>query len=408
MFRRKKLLAALLFMGVVVVLLEAASYFVVAVLRDQTLGDLAERHVYSPIRGHELNPLYRRDSDADRVKLHSSQGFRRDSVVTKDKPDNVFRIIALGGSTLYGLGVQRPGHYPIANSLRNDETVTYFLEKTLNDTLKSEDSPMTVEVINAGVIAYHTFQHVLYFYETLYQYDPDMLIFLDGHNDYYRIGIEDPIGAYSYSSYRMIPAINERTPFLSMYLFARYLGQYSYFMKMVEKAAEQMYESYEAKTYSTEGDYTAIERDFSAEFDAWARVGFIRNYKLIEAFSEYYQFSFHVFLQPEVVFEDEDLLGRARPCDSAYDSSAIWQCEDRNNGAGGGGTVPAVREVWHPVFGDQDDSRQGGERRGTIYGLRAFDTAWIADRSRRYVLGFATEDTRGDERPSGCEGRGRG
>jgi hypothetical protein len=150
---------------------------------------------------------------------------------------------------------------------------------------------------------------VLYFYETLYEYDPDMLIFLDGHNDYYRIGIKNPIGAYSYSSYRMIPALNERTPFLSIYLFARYLGQYSYFMKMLEKAAEKVYETHEARSYSTEGDYTVRERDFSQEFEAWARVGFLRNYKLIEAFSEYYQFSFHVFLQPEVVFEDEELLG---------------------------------------------------------------------------------------------------
>jgi hypothetical protein len=309
--RSKKFLAVLLYIGLVVALLEAASYFIVVVLRDQALGDLAERHVYSPLRGHELNPRYRprSDSDADGVQLHSSQGFRRDSLVTKHKPDNVFRIIALGGSTLYGAGNEGTGHYPTAGALRNDETITYFLEKMLNEALELEGSSMTVEVINAGVVAYQTFQHVLYFYETLYQYDPDMLIFLDGHNDYYRVGLDNPIVEYSYSSYRMIPALNERTPFLSIYLFTRYLGQYSYFLKMLEKAMENMYETYEARPYSTEGDYTAIERDFSREFEAWARVGFLRNYKLIEAFSEYYQFSFHVFLQPEVVFEDKALLG---------------------------------------------------------------------------------------------------
>ena len=309
MSRSKTFLAVLLYVGLVVLSLEAASYFVVVVLRGHALGDLAERHVYSPIRGHKLNPRYRRDPDADGAEMHSSQGFRRNSLVTKLKPENVFRIIALGGSTLYGAGTQRTSPYPAVDALRNEETITYFLEKKLNRAFELEGIPMTVEVINAGVVAYQTFQHVLYFYESLYEYDPDMLIFLDGHNDYYRVGVDNPIAEYSYSSYRMIPVLNERTPFVSIYLFARYLGQYSYFMKMVEKASENLYETYEAKSYSTEGDYAAIERNFGREFEAWARVGFLRNYKLIEAFGEYHQFSFHVFLQPEVVFEDEELLG---------------------------------------------------------------------------------------------------
>ena len=42
-----------------------------------------------------------------------------------------------------------------------------------------------VEIINAAVAGYHTFHHLIYLNEILYEYEPDLVIFLDGHNDFY-------------------------------------------------------------------------------------------------------------------------------------------------------------------------------------------------------------------------------
>jgi hypothetical protein len=86
----------------------------------------------SPVRGHELNPAYRSSFDTNNVKIHSAQGFRQAGNISLAKPDNVFRIFMLGGSTLYGLGVQAEGPYPKHRTLMDDETVTAFLETELN------------------------------------------------------------------------------------------------------------------------------------------------------------------------------------------------------------------------------------------------------------------------------------
>ena len=44
-----------------------------------------------------------------------------------------------------------------------------------------------IEVINAGVTGYQTFQHLVYLNEILWEYEPDWVIFLDGHNDFYSV-----------------------------------------------------------------------------------------------------------------------------------------------------------------------------------------------------------------------------
>ncbi|MGH6942646.1 MAG: SGNH/GDSL hydrolase family protein [Geminicoccaceae bacterium] len=302
-----KWIFAFIYIVVLLFVIEGISY-VVVVGSDNSLGDRSQRHLFSAIRGHELNPDYRRPFDTGNVKIHSDQGFRRDRLIEKEKPAGTFRIFAMGGSTLYGLGVQRSAIYPEHRTLLNNETITYFLERELNERLRRDGVDIDVEIINAGVTAYHTFQHVLYFYETLYEYDPDMLIFLDGHNDFYRMSEENQIKNYTYSSMEMIRSLNRRDPFLSLYLGVRFLGNYSYFFKLVEKASWIAHEKFEARSYQLFTHRGEIGQDFPEQLEASARASFIRNYKLIEAFGKYYNFSYQVFLQPEVVFEDGRLL----------------------------------------------------------------------------------------------------
>ncbi len=303
-----KALMILIYVVFLALLIELLSYVAVVHVFDNALGGRAERHLYSSIRGHELNPDYRREFDTGGERIHSDQGFRRDTAVLLPKPQDTYRIFLMGGSTAYAIGSQG-SVYPEHPTLTNQETVSHFLEQDLRAELQDEMPGVNIEVINAGVAAYHSFQHVLYFYETLYEYEPDMIVFLDGHNDFYNVGIKNPIQSYGYSSARMVDALNERKPFFATYAFLRAPADYSYTFKLASKLTQGLYDRYEAPSYNTEGDATALERDFSAELAETARVGFLRNYKLIETLGDYHGFCYQVFLQPEVVFEDTANLG---------------------------------------------------------------------------------------------------
>jgi hypothetical protein len=67
-----------------------ASYLVVS-LQDNKLGNRSERHISSPVRGHELNPAYRLSFDSNNIRILSDQGPRRAGKISLAKPDNVFR-----------------------------------------------------------------------------------------------------------------------------------------------------------------------------------------------------------------------------------------------------------------------------------------------------------------------------
>jgi hypothetical protein len=287
----------LLYVIVLALLVEGAGYIVVRVY-DNDLGDSSQRHLYSAIRGHELNPGYRRDFDTGERLVHSAQGFRRDGLIEKEKPAGTLRIFVLGGSALYGIGVQGGDIYPPHPSLANDETVPFFLEQDLNARLEAAGIDVDVEVINAGITAYQTFQHMLYFYETLYEYQPDMLLFLDGHNDFYDVDPDNPIKAYGYSAAGMIRALNERRPLITLYVASRYLGQYSYLFKFLEKTSLQLFERHEAPPHNSGQSSRLPAGDFDAALEAAAAVGFLRNYKLIQHFARDGGIDYHVFLQP--------------------------------------------------------------------------------------------------------------
>ena len=182
MFRKSVFL--ILFLGFIMFSAEGFSYLVVTQYFNSDFGRKAERHLYAPLRGHRLNPEYQRPDDTDNLLIHSEQGFRRDGLVSLEKPDNSVRIFVLGGSALYGIGSRGSRTYPEHRTLLNDETIPHFLEIGLNDSLSDSLGNPNIEVINAGVTAYHTFQDFLYVYETLHEYDPDIVLFFDGHNDF--------------------------------------------------------------------------------------------------------------------------------------------------------------------------------------------------------------------------------
>ncbi len=108
----------------------------------------------------------------------NGQGFRRESEVTKAKPTNTFRVFLMGGSAAHGISSAPP--YPLVHIYMN-ETVDFYLEQKL----KAKYPGKKIEIINAAVTGYQVFQHTAYLLSELLNYEPDLVVFLDGANDHY-------------------------------------------------------------------------------------------------------------------------------------------------------------------------------------------------------------------------------
>lgn len=105
---------------------------------------------------------------------HNSQGYRGDEF-NIPKEDGVYRIFALGGSTTYGEGVLPQESYPalLQNILHEAYGYTH------------------IEVVNAGVNAYSSFDSFANLTYHILDDEPDMLIIYHGVNDV-RARLVDP------------------------------------------------------------------------------------------------------------------------------------------------------------------------------------------------------------------------
>ncbi|MCH7935678.1 MAG: SGNH/GDSL hydrolase family protein [Proteobacteria bacterium] len=89
----------------------------------------------------------------------------------REKPENVFRIIMLGGSTLAGYGAP-----PL-------ESIAGHAQHELNRLRPVADGYDRIEVINAGVAGFDSAQEYLYLLSELIYYKPDIVVFYDGWNE---------------------------------------------------------------------------------------------------------------------------------------------------------------------------------------------------------------------------------
>lgn len=106
---------------------------------------------------------------------HNSKGYRSDNFTTK-KPKGKMRIVTLGGSTTYGVGVN------------NDETWPYYLAQELGN---------DYEVINMGVPGYSSAENLIQTELYLSELQPDLAIYHIGLNDLRNINIKDLKADYS-------------------------------------------------------------------------------------------------------------------------------------------------------------------------------------------------------------------
>lgn len=99
----------------------------------------------------------------------NSMGLRGPEI---DETTNGLRILALGNSCTFGWGVKR------------DETWVSLTEEIL----RSKYSDSEVEIINAGVPGYTTYQGKLFYTEELADLSPDIVLFMFGWNDHWPAG----------------------------------------------------------------------------------------------------------------------------------------------------------------------------------------------------------------------------
>ncbi|MGH7232657.1 MAG: hypothetical protein ACREJU_15060 [Nitrospiraceae bacterium] len=107
----------------------------------------------------------------------NDQGFRRTNNVSLVPSNDTIRIFLVGGSTAFGSN----GLYPQVDvkPLYDQDTIDYQLQLLL----KTRHPGSRFEVINAAVSEYRLFQEMTLFREKLVNFHPDLVIFLDGHND---------------------------------------------------------------------------------------------------------------------------------------------------------------------------------------------------------------------------------
>lgn len=98
---------------------------------------------------------------------HNSLGYRNDDFPL-EKPEGVFRIVALGGSSTYDVSIPD-----------NKEIFTAQLEKLL----KEEYGYQNVQVINAGVPGYNSWEILVNLEFRVLDLDPDLVIIYENTND---------------------------------------------------------------------------------------------------------------------------------------------------------------------------------------------------------------------------------
>jgi lysophospholipase L1-like esterase len=131
------------------------------------------RHLVDFYRFYRVNPAYRSPT----VRVNSA-GFRNDEEITPDKPCTLFRVVMMGGSTVWGEDAPGP-----LGTIDNRDTIAAHLEAILTERSGARGSNLRVQVINAGVVGYMLFQEETYFSTYIADYKPDLVITMDGHND---------------------------------------------------------------------------------------------------------------------------------------------------------------------------------------------------------------------------------
>lgn len=173
-YKRKKEISLLLISLIICfVLLEVGARAYVCSFADSDLrsrvlfpGQCGLNSKYEP--HHYLNyhgtPNYQSE---DNLNMHNSLGFRGPEIETP-KPEDIYRIVTVGGSTTYSTGV--------ANW---EDDFARKLQKNLQDTYNYS----SIEVINAGLGGWNSWESLINLEFNVINLEPDLIIIYHGAND---------------------------------------------------------------------------------------------------------------------------------------------------------------------------------------------------------------------------------
>ena len=100
--------------------------------------------------------------------VHINNFGMRGPDITQDKPNDVYRIFLIGGSTLYGSG-----------STSDTTTIPGFLQERFDNSGINQK----IQVINAGIEGSSSLEEVPRIKNDLVNFDPDMIVIYHGTND---------------------------------------------------------------------------------------------------------------------------------------------------------------------------------------------------------------------------------
>lgn len=115
-----------------------------------------------PYLSYYPTPNYRKG-----LTSHNSLGYRNDEF-TLEKPGGVYRIVTLGGSSTYDVSIK-------------DNTATFTAQ--LERLLKEDYGYQNVQVINAGVPGYNSWEILVNLEFRVLDLDPDLVIIYENTND---------------------------------------------------------------------------------------------------------------------------------------------------------------------------------------------------------------------------------
>jgi hypothetical protein len=156
--------------------LEISSYAYLRIFEGYD-GNHLMTYQFDDYKNIQLTPNYINTNGV----AHNSEGFRRSEETSMEKSNGTYRIFIMGGSTAYGLGSLSKYGKEKYGVIRNNETIDYYIEHYLNN----KSLNLRVEVINAAITSDYSHHHLIYLNQKILKFNPDMIIFIDGWNDYY-------------------------------------------------------------------------------------------------------------------------------------------------------------------------------------------------------------------------------
>lgn len=163
--KRLPLIAAALILALP--LAELAGRLIQRIERNR-FREIAEKALFraDPLLGYSLKPSFRIEYGGT-TPVETDRWGWRDREYPREKGAGVFRVVCIGDSRVFGLGLTAEETYP----------------KQLERILRERQPGRAVEVINAGVPGYTSREGAVLVREVLPAFSPDLVIASFGHND---------------------------------------------------------------------------------------------------------------------------------------------------------------------------------------------------------------------------------